>query len=56
MGVEGAFFLVEFVVVVGIHLQVVERKLLLDALLEGATLFQCERVRFGDDWHDVDNI
>ena len=33
-----------------------ECEFLLDALLEGATLFKCERVRLGNDWHNVDNV
>jgi hypothetical protein len=56
LGVDGALFVVELVVVVWIHLQIVEGELLLYALLESTAFFEGERVRLGDDWNDIDNI
>lgn len=56
LGVPCALLIVQFVVVVGVHLQVVESKLLLNPLLEGSTLLEGERIRLGDDRHDIDNV
>lgn len=52
----GSFLVIQLLVVVWIHLQVVEGKLLLDALLERTAFFKGERVGLGDDRHHVDNI
>lgn len=43
-------------VVVGVHAQVVESKLLPNALLEGLALLQRQAVGLCDDGHDVDNV
>lgn len=56
MLVQGALLLVKLVVVVGVHLEVVEGELLLDALLEGLAFFQRKGVRLGNHGHHVDNI
>ncbi len=56
LSVDGALFVVKLIIVVWIHLQIVEGKFLLYALLESTAFFQCERVRFGNDWNHVDNI
>lgn len=56
LGVDGALFVVELVVVVWVHLEIVEGELLLYALLESTAFFEGQRVRLGDDWNDVDNI
>ena len=55
-GICGALFIVELVVVVWVHSQVMEGELLLYALLERSALLECERVRLGDDWDNVDNV
>ncbi len=54
--IQGALLLIELIVVVWVHLQVVEGELLLDSLLECLALFKSERVGLGDDWNNVDNI
>jgi hypothetical protein len=54
--VESPLLLVEFVVVVRVHLQVVERKLLLDAFLERRALLHREGVGLGDDGDDIDHV
>ena len=51
-----AFLLVKLVVVVWVHLQVVEGKLLLDALLESRALLHRKRVRFGDHGNHIDDV
>lgn len=56
LGVDGALFVIEFLVGVGVHLQVVEREFLLDALFEGSTLLQGERVGLSDDGDNVDHV
>ena len=56
LGVDRTLLIVELVVVVGVHLQVVEGKLLLDALLESLALLEGQRVGLGDDGDDVDNV
>lgn len=48
--------MVKIVVIVGVHLEVVEGKLLLDALLEGLTLLRGQSVGLGDDGDDVDDV
>ena len=49
-------FVVELIVVVGVHSDVVEGELFPDSLLKCATFFEGERVRFCDDWYNIDNI
>ena len=68
LGVEGAFFFVEFVVVVGVHFKVMEGEFCFDLLLtkgpgrEGYPLFEGlafgegEGVGFGNDRDDIDYI
>jgi len=56
LSVQGTLLLVEFLVVVGVHLEVVERKLLLYPLLEGSAFFEGERVGFGDHRNDIYNV
>ena len=52
----GSFLVIQLFVVIWIHLQVVEGKLLLDALLERTAFLKGERVRLGDDRNHVDHI
>lgn len=54
--VHGTLLVVKLLVVVGVHLQVVERKLLLDPLLESLALLESQRVGLCDDGHDVDHV
>ena len=56
LGVDRTLLVVELVVIVRVHLQVVEGKLLLDPLLEGLALFQRQGVGLGDHGNDVDHI
>ena len=56
LAVDGALLVVKLVVVVRVHLEVVEGKLLLDALLERLALLQGEGVGLGNDGHDVDHV
>lgn len=56
LSVDGTLLIVQLVVIVGVHLQVVESELLLDALLESLALFESERVGLGDDGHDIDDV
>lgn len=56
LGVDVALLLIQVIVVVGVHLQVVEGELLLDALLELLALLEGERVGLGDDGNNVDDI
>lgn len=42
VGVQGAFFFILFVVVVGVHAEVVEGEFFLNALLEGEAFFEGE--------------
>lgn len=54
--VKGNFFLIMLLVVVGIHAQVVEGKLLLYPLLKSSALFQSQAVGLGNDWYDIDKL
>ncbi len=54
--VDVVLLLVELVVVVGEHLQVVEGELLLDARLERLALLQRQGVGLGDDGHNIDHV
>lgn len=56
LSVDGALLVVELIVVVRVHLQVVESKLLLDALLERLTLLEGHCVSLGNDGNNIDNI
>lgn len=56
MSAQGTLLVVEFFIVVREHLEVVESKLLLDALLESGSLLDGQGVGLGDDGHNVDNV
>jgi hypothetical protein len=56
LAVDSTLLIVQLLAIVGIHLEVVESKLLLDALLESLSLLQCQAVRLGDDGDNIDNI
>lgn len=54
--VPRTLLLVELIVVIRVHFEVVERKLLLDSFLERRTLLQCQGIRLRDNRNDVDDI
>jgi hypothetical protein len=54
--VEGTLLLIKLIIIVRVHLEVVESKLLLDALLESLALLGGERVSLGNNRHNVDDI
>lgn len=54
--VEGTLLLIKLIVVVGVHLEVVESKLLLDTLLESLAFLGSQGVCLGNDRDDVDDI
>ena len=56
LGVDSSFFVIKFIIVVGVHLEVVESEFLLDALLESTAFLKCQTVCFGNHWNHVDNI
>ena len=56
LSVDSTLLIIQLIVVVGVHLQVVESELLLDALLESLALFESEGVGLGDDGHDIDDV
>lgn len=56
LGIDSPLLIIELVVIIGVHLQIVERELLLDPLLESLTLFEGERVGLGDDGDDIDDV
>ena len=55
-GIGGALFFVLFVVVVGVHAQVMEGEFFLDTLLEGHALFEGQGIGLGDDGDDIDDV
>lgn len=56
LSIQSALLLVEFVIVIRIHLEVVESEFLLDSLLECHALFQGQGIGLGNDRYDVDDI
>lgn len=54
--VHGTLFLVLLLVLVGVHAEVVESELFLDALLECHALVEGKGVRLGDDGNNVDDV
>ena len=56
LSVNRPLLLVQLVVVVGVHLKVVEGKLLLDALLEFLPLLESQGVGLGNDGDNIDNV
>lgn len=44
LSVDSTFLVIKFVIVVGVHLQVVEGEFLLDPLLEGPAFVERQRV------------
>jgi hypothetical protein len=55
-GIYSTFLIVKLIIVVRVHLEVVEGKLLLNSLLERLAFFEGERIGFGDHRHDIDNV
>lgn len=56
LSVDRALLVVELIIIVGVHLQVVERELLLNALLERLALLEGQRVGLGDNGDNVDDV
>jgi hypothetical protein len=56
LAIQGALLIVELLIIVGEHLEVVESELLLDALLELLTLLHSQGVGLGNDRDNVDHI
>lgn len=56
LSIDSPLLIVQLAVVVGVHLQVVEGELLLNALLESLALLQGQRIGLGDDGDDIDNV
>lgn len=54
--VKSNLFLVVLLIIVGVHAEVVEGKLLLYPFLEGGALLQGQAVALGNDRHDVDEL
>lgn len=54
--VQGSFLVVKLLVIVRVHLEVVESKLLLDTLLESQSLLGGQRISLGNDGNNVDDI
>lgn len=54
--VEGNLLGIVLLVLIWVHAQVVERKLLLYALLERLSLLQRKRVALRNDWHDINEL
>lgn len=56
LGIDGPLLIVELVIIVGVHFQVVESKLLLNPLLKRLALFEGQRVSLGNHGDNVDNV
>lgn len=56
LSIDSPLLVIKLIVVVGVHLQVVERKLLLDALLKGLALLEGQRVGLGNHRDHIDNV
>lgn len=55
-GIGGSFLLIQVLVIIGVHSEIVELKLLSNPLFESSAFLGCQRIGLCDDWHDVDNI
>lgn len=56
LSIDGTLLIVELIIIVGVHLQVVESELLLDPLLECLAFFESEGIGLGDDGDNVDHV
>lgn len=56
LGVHHALLVIQFVIVIGVHLQVVESELLLDSLFEFLSLFQGQGVGLGNNGDNINNV
>lgn len=56
LDIHSTFLVIQFVVFVGVHLEVVELELLLDSLLGRQTFLEGKGVGLGDDGNNVDDI
>jgi hypothetical protein len=55
-GIGSALFVVQLLIVIWVHLEVVECEFLLNSLLERSALFECEGIGLRDDWNNIDHI
>lgn len=56
LGVDGTLLIIELVIIVRVHLQVVEGEFFLDALFERQALIKSEGIGLGNNWNDIDDI
>jgi hypothetical protein len=56
LSVQSTLLVVKLLIIVREHLEVVESKLLLNALLESLALLDGQGVGLGNDWNDIDNV
>lgn len=56
LSIHGALLIIELVVIVGIHLQVVEGKFFLDSLFEGLSFLKSQGISLRNNGNDIDNI
>jgi hypothetical protein len=56
LSIDGTLLIVELLIIVGVHLQVVESELLLDALLECLAFVESKGIGLGDDGDNVHNV
>ena len=54
--IGGTFFVIQLLIVIRVHLEVVEGKLLLDSLLKRSAFLEGEGIGLCDDWHHVDDV
>lgn len=56
LDINRSLLIVELIVIVRVHLQIVESEFLLDPFLEGLAFLEGERIGLSDDRNDVDNV
>lgn len=56
LAIQSTLLIIKLLIVVGVHLQVVESKLLLNALLELLALFNSEGISLGNHRHNIDDV
>lgn len=56
LDVHSTLLVVKLVIIIGVHLQVVESKFLLDSLLECLALLEREGVGLGDNGNDINDV
>ena len=56
LNINGTLLVIEFIIIIGIHFQVVKSKLLLDSLLESLAFIEGQGIGLGDDGDDIDHV